>query len=192
MFKSSCQKCGGPIPPPVTVPLNMPPRILPPPPAPRPFADNYVWKLIFSDGWAIASLVFLLIGVSFTLVGGGLTLGIITAFVGFPFLLLGLGFLAAGGIVFRQRLQKARTTLKVLREGQDVPGRITSVGRNYSVRVKGQHPWIIRYSFQVAGNNYEGKVSTLSQPHQALKEGKDAYVLYLPDAPEKNALYPHP
>ena len=124
----------------------------------------------------------------------GLAISILTGLVLplIPFLLLGLGFLAAGGIIFRQRIQKARTILKVLREGQDVPGRITSVGMNYSVRVNGQHPWIIRYSFQVAGNNYEGQVTTLSQPHQSLKEGKDAYVLYLPDAPEYNAIYPHP
>jgi len=191
-FQSNCQKCGGPIPPPVTMPLNAPPRVFPPPSAPRPFADNYAWKLVFSDGWAIASLIFLLIGGIFTLTGSGLTLGIITAFVGMPFLLLGLGFLAAGGIIFRQRFQKARTILNVLREGEAVPGQITSVGMNRSVRVNGQHPWIIRYSFQVAGNSYEGQVTTLSRPHPSLKAGRDAYVLYLPDRPENNALYPHP
>jgi hypothetical protein len=174
------------------MPLNAPPRVLPPPSAPRPFANSYAWKLVFADGWAIASLIFLLIGVIFTLTGSGLTLGIITAFVGLPFLLLGLGFLAAGGIIFQQRFQKARTILNVLREGEAAPGQITSVGMNRSVRINGQHPWIIRYSYQVAGNNYEGQVATLTQPHPALKAGRDAYVLYLPNRPENNALYPHP
>jgi len=165
---------------------------MPPPPAPRPIADNYAWKLIFSDGWAITSLIFLFIGGIFTLVGGGLTLGIVTAFVGIPFLLLGIGFLVAGVIILRQRLQKAQATVNVLREGQDVLGQVTSVDMNYSVRVNGRHPWTIRYSFQAAGKNYEGQVTTLNEPNSSLKRGTDAYILYLSETPENNALYPHP
>jgi hypothetical protein len=192
MFQSSCQKCGGPIPPPVTTPINAPPRIIAPPPAPRPIADNYAWKLVFSDGWAVTSLIFLFIGGMFFVVGGGLTLGIVTAFVGIPFLLLGSGFLAAGAIIFRQRFQKARMTVNVLREGQDVLGQITGMDMNYSVRVNGRHPWTIRYSFRLNGNNYEGQVTTLNEPNPTLKRGTEAYILYLPGTPENNALYPHP
>ena len=192
MFQSSCDKCGGPIPPPVTVPLNAPPRLPPPPPAPRPFADNYAWRLMFSDGWAIASMVFLLLGGIFTIIGIPLTLALVTAFVGLPFTGLGLTFLAAGAFFFRRSYQKARTTVKVLREGQTANGQIDSVAMNYSVRVNNRHPWIIKYSFQVMGKNYEGQVSTLDQPNLYLKTGNPAYVLYLPETPEQNSLYPHP
>ncbi|MBI5842803.1 MAG: hypothetical protein HZB19_22145 [Chloroflexi bacterium] len=193
LFQSSCQKCGGPIPPPVTTPLNAGARISPPPPpAPRPFADNYAWKLALSDAWTVASLVFLLLGGIFTLTGIPLTLGIITSFVGFPFLGLGLIFLAAGGVIFNKGFKKARTTVKVLREGQSVLGQINSVEMNFAVRVNGRHPWTIKYAFQAAGNNYEGQVTTLEKPNLSIQGGKSAYVLYLPDAPENNALYPHP
>jgi len=174
------------------VPLNAPPRLYPPPPAPRPFADNYAWKLILSDGWAIASLVSLFIGGMFILVGGALMLGIVTAFVGIPFLLLAPASLIMGGFIFNQRLQKARTTVRVLREGQHVLGQIASVDVNYAVRVNGRHPWTIQYTFQLNGNSYEGQVTTLNEPHPSIKRGADVYILYLAESPADNALYPHP
>jgi hypothetical protein len=159
---------------------------------PRPFADNFAWKLVFSDGWAVASLVFLFMGVIFTITGIPLVFAIVTAFVGLPFTGLGLLFLAAGAVIFNQRLQKARLTVKVLREGQAVLGQVTSVDMNYNVRVNGRNPWIIQYSYQVAGKTYQGEVTTLNHPNPSLQGGKAVYVLYLPETPEQNALYPHP
>jgi len=167
-------------------------ELQPPPPAPRPFSDSYAWRLLFSDGWAIASLVFVLLGGIFTITGLPLIIGIITAFVGIPFTLMGLGFLAAGGFIFYKRFEKARTTVNVLREGQAVRGEILSVEMNYNVRVNGRHPWTIRYSFRALGKDYEGQVSTLNHPNPQLRPGNPAYVLYLPNQPENNALYPHP
>ena len=78
-----------------------------PPPAPRPIPNRYAWRLLSTDGWAIAALVFCLLGVIFSLVGGGLTLAILTAFVGIPFLLLGIAFLGAGAGIFLWRYQNA-------------------------------------------------------------------------------------
>ena len=194
-FQSNCQRCGGPIPP----PPKEPPRAQllvyepePPPPAPRPISDNYVWKLLFSDGWAIAALIFLLLGGIFTLTGIPLVIGIVTAFVGIPFTILGFLFLVAGGFIFFKRLEYARTIVTVLREGQAVLGRITTVDVNANVQVNGRNPWTITYGFEATGSNHEGRVTTLSQPGWHLQPGNACYVLFLPDHPEKNALYPHP
>jgi hypothetical protein len=164
----------------------------PPPPAPRPFANSYIWRLVFSDGWAITGFVFLLLGGIFTILGALLTIGVITAFVGIPFLAFGLPFLAVGILVFSVRHKKAQTTVQVLREGQAASGQIDSVERNYSVRVNGRNPWIIKYSFQVMGQDYKGEVSTLNDPASIFRPGIPAHVLYLPDQPRLNALYPHP
>jgi hypothetical protein len=190
-FQTNCSKCGGPIPlpPKETKPQFEPER---PPMAPRPFSDSFIWKLIFSDGWAIAASIFLLLGGIFAITGIPLTLAIVTAFVGLPFAGLGLLFLAAGGVIFMNRYQKAVTTVKVLREGQAVLGQILSVDMNYSVQVNGRNPWIIKYAYQVAGRNYQGEVTTLNRPGSFAQAGNAAYVLYLPDAPENNSLYPHP
>jgi len=45
-----------------------------------------------TDGWSIAAFIFFLIGAIFGMIGLGLTVGIVTAFVGIPFLLLGIVF----------------------------------------------------------------------------------------------------
>jgi hypothetical protein len=61
---------------------------------------------------------------------------------------------------------------------------------NLNVRINHRHPWMIRYTFQANGQLYEGNVSTLNRPNY--QPGQRVYVLYLPQNPEYNALYPHP
>lgn len=163
-----------------------------PPAPPRPISDRYAWKLLASDGWAIAALVFGILGAVFILVGAGLTLGILTAFVGIPFLALGLLFLGAAAAAAAWRYQEARKVVGVLQSGEAVEGQITQVEENLRVQVNGRSPWIIRYEFVFNGQGYDGEVSTLNTPGAALQAGRRAYVLYLPQEPERNVLYPHP
>ena len=194
-FQSNCQNCGGPLPLPAEAAAperEDDPRSVPPPPPPRPISDSYVWRLLAADGGAIAGGVFALLGAIFTLVGVPLTIGIITAFVGLPFAGLGILFLGVGGLVLVRRYESAQKTVSVLRLGAAAPGRILEVRENYNVTVNNRHPWAILYQFQVNGRNYEGKVSTLNRPGAQLRPEKAVYVLYLPEAPELNTLYPHP
>jgi hypothetical protein len=151
-----------------------------------------VWKLLGTDGWAIASGVFAFIGGIFTLLGVVLTLGIVTAFVGLPFGLLGVIFLGLGGFGLRARYREKQRIVNVLRHGEVVEGQITSTDENLAVTVNGRHPWEIRYRFQIAGRDYVGSVTTLNFPGPHLQAGQPAYVLHLPNTPENNALYPHP
>jgi hypothetical protein len=163
-----------------------------PPLPPRPISDRYVWRLFFSDGWWITILVFSILGVVFFPVGAGLTLGVITAFVGIPFLLLGIGFLIAGGWVAVWRYQIAQKIVNVLRVGEAVRGRITEVQQDYSVMVNDRNPWVIRYQFQANGQNVEGKVTTFNPLGQQFQEGEAVSVLYLPADPKWSSIYPHP
>ena len=195
VFQSNCKNCGGPlqaIEEKITSSSVPNENIAAPPSAPRPISGRYVWKLLFTDGWAVTALVFGLLGVIFSLVGGGLTLGIITAFVGIPFLLLGLAFLGIGGWVLNWRYKETQKVVNVLRVGEATRGQIVELQENYSVRINGRYPWVIRYQFQVNGQNYEGKVTTLNTPGQQLQTGKTVYILYLPTAPQWNSIYPHP
>jgi hypothetical protein len=195
-FQSSCDKCGGPLPPPAQTSAptadarDM--RLSKPPSAPRPISDRYAWRLMFTDGWGVVALVFTILGAVFTLVGGGLTLGIITAFVGLPFLVMGLVFLVSGLAIAQWRYRLARQTVEVLKIGDAVEGQIVSVEQNFNVRINQRHPWTIRYQFQALGQPYTGQVSTLNVPGPTLQPGQRAWVLYLPNTPERNALYPHP
>ncbi len=194
-FQPNCQNCGGPLPPPDNPILSananeeQPPL---PPAAPRPISQKYAFRLLASDGGAIASLVFLLLGFIFLVVGAGLTLGVITAFVGVPFVLLGLLFLGVGGAVLLWRYQTANKIVSVLKQGEATRGEIIDLRENYSVTVNGRHPWVIQYRFEAGGQSHDGKVTTLNQPGPQLQSGKAVCVLYLPAAPQWNSIYPHP
>ncbi len=192
-WQSNCKNCGGPLPIPGDKGGSESDEILPSPPLPpRPIADSYAWRLLSSDGGAIVALVFLILGFVFTSLGGGLILGRVTAPVGIVFGTIGPLFLiVALGLGF-WRYSRARRTVKVLREGQATEGRILDVRQNYHVRVNNRYPWVVRYTFQAEGRTLEGQVSTLNTPGPSLQAGKKASILYLPNSPENNALYPHP
>jgi hypothetical protein len=147
---------------------------------------------LLSDGWAIAAFVSALLGLIFSQVGGGLTIGIITAFVGIPFLLLGVAFLGAGIGVFIWRYQGAQKVVNVLRLGDEAHGQVVELQENASVTVNGQHPWEIRYRFQAGGQDHAGRVTTLNQPGPQLQVGKPICVLYLPADAKWSSIYPHP
>jgi len=193
-FQSNCKNCGGPLQ--VVEDINRlsasTENIPMPPPTPRSISKNYVWRLLSTDGWSIAAFVFGLLGGIFTLVGAGLTIGVITAFVGIPFLLLGLTFLGVGGRILSWRYQETQKVVNVLQIGEATSGKITEIQENYSVRINGRYPWVIRYQFQVNGREYEGKVSTLNSVGARLQAGEIVCILYLPNAPQWNSIYPHP
>jgi len=193
-FQSNCDRCGGPLALPAEAsPASAGAADLPvPPPAPRPVADSYAWKLVWSDGWGVLGFVLSILGVVFTLVGLGLTVVLITAFVGVPFVVLGLLLLIPGGILLSARYQRGLRTVSVLRAGEPATGQITRVEQNMAVRVNNQHPWKIAYQFRVRDLPYEGQVTTLNTPSAALQPGQAARVLYLAQAPQYNSLYPHP
>jgi hypothetical protein len=193
-FQSNCKNCGGPLPSADDKkPSSVPAEELPTPPLPpRPIPNRYVWRLLSRDGWSIAAFVFGLLGVIFSLVGAGLTIAIITAFVGIPFLLLGIAFLIAGVWVFLWRYQNAQKIVNVLRDGEATRGQIVEMQQNYSVRINGRYPWVIRYQFQADGQDHEGKVTILNPPGEQLQAGKAVCVLYLPATPKWSSIYPHP
>lgn len=195
-FQSNCRNCGGAIPAPIEAPAAVGPRrqirLQMPPSPPREISPNYAWRLLAQDAWVISAAIFALLGGIFTVVGGGLTIGIITAFVGIPFLGLGLLFLLGGVGIIYWRYQIADKAANVLKLGQATQGEITALEPNYSVRVNGRTPWNIKYKFTLDGKDYEGSVGTLNHPGYELQEGSAAVILYLPDKPENNQLYPHP
>jgi hypothetical protein len=148
--------------------------------------------VLATDGWAITCFVFGLLGTIFTLVGVPLTLAMITAFVGIPFAALGLIFLAGATTLGAWRYHEAGQMVEVMRTGEAVEGHIVELTQNLNVRINGRNPWVIRYEFHAAGKHYEGKVSSLKTPGPALLQGQRVCVLYLPQAPARNVIYPRP
>ena len=197
-FQSNCNNCGGPLPfaaepasptPEAGLSEESYPK---PPPAPRSISSSYVWRLLSTEGGAIVAFVFGLLGAIFTFVGFILTVAIITAFVGIPFAGLGMIFLAVAVGVGLRQYQAAQKIVEVLRLGEAAEGQIVNIEENLSVRINRRHPWAITYQFRAGERDYQGNVTTLNVPGIALRPGKKACVLYLPEAPEHNVLYPHP
>jgi len=194
VFQSNCKNCGGIIEAPHD-PIAVPDTFdaLPvPPPAPRQISDRYIWRLLASDGWAIAAFVFCLLGLIFGFVALGLLLPVVTALIGVIFLFIALPFLGAGVGVLIWRHQAAQKLVGVLRDGLSAEGRITALEENYSVRINGRHPWVIGYEYGVNGQSHTGRVSTLNLPGDRLQVGKPVRVLYLAGEPTFSSIYPHP
>jgi hypothetical protein len=193
-FQSNCSNCGGPLPAVDEKIIGSTPSEVPsvPPAAPRSISDRYIWRLLSTDGWSIAAFVFGILGFVFTMLGVGLSTSQITAFVGIPFLVSGIFFLGTCIWVFVHQYQKMNKVVTVLRVGQAVLGQIIETQANYSVVINGRNPWVIRYQFQVEGQEYTGSVTTLNQPREQLQAGKSVYVLYLSESPKWNSIYPHP
>ena len=192
-FRSNCENCGGTMPAPEdTISPTSETGVPMPPPAPRPIANNYAWRLLLTDAWGIAAVIFGFLGAIFAVLGVALTIAIVTAFVGIPFAVLGFLFLGAGIAIGVWRYREVQKTVEVLRAGTAVEGQIVQVEENLYVRVNRRHPWVIRYTFHADGQAYEGQVSTLNTPGAHLQPGQRVCVLYLPQFPRLNTLYPRP
>jgi len=192
-FQSNCRNCGG-ILPAISEEIEISAERLPvpPPSPPRPFASSYIWRLVFADGVAIAAAIVALMGAIFFPLGFGLTLALITSFVGIPFLIIGVVLLGGGLYFFYTRYCQASLKVNALQNGLSAQGRITAVEINDSVKVSGRSPWTIAYIFEVNGQKFQGKVSTFNFPGTHLAQGKPAWVLYLAENPGYNVIYPHP
>ncbi len=191
-FQTNCSNCGGPLLPTQDRPTTVDDPGEAPPPPPRPISERYAWRLLWSDAWSIVGFIFGILGLTFTLVGGGLMLATMTAIVGIPFLALGLPLLTAGGALLIWRHDGARRVVGVLRDGDAARGQITEIREQRSVSVQGAHPWIIGYKFQVNGRSYGGKVTTLNRPGAGVQPGNAAWILYSSEAPQWSSIYPHP
>jgi hypothetical protein len=95
----------------------------------------------------------------------------------FPYLIAGM--LAVLGFILWLVISRQ---MRLLAEGRPVPGRVTAVGR-------GRHGTVVRYEFQTLnGATMKGRSETRKLP----LDGAPVCVLYDPENPRRNALYPLP
>jgi hypothetical protein len=177
--------------PPPAPPLSHPDEpLIFPPLAPRDAPRDYLWRIILTDGFAIPAMVFSIVGSVFSVVGLFLTLSIVAAAVGLPFLFLGIIFLGIGGPLLVWRYNQAQAHALVYRLGTAVAGRIVDISENYMIYVNRRHPWTIEYRFNALGQEIESQVVTLRRPGPNLHPGQPIVVLYLPEDPRQNTIYP--
>jgi len=159
------------------------------PPAPRAIPGRRIWWLVLTDGMWVGALILMVLGGFFAFVGAMFTR---ENLIGLLFLLIGLGILGGGVFMLYRRIRDAVQAVQLQRTGESARGQISDVRPNYRVAINGQHPWIIRYTYQVQGQTLEGKLSTMKFMGGGVQPGRAVWVLYRADQPAKSTLYPHP
>lgn len=183
-----CRKCGGPL----TPPLGEDPGAAPPPP-PRVLPAGYKRRMLFSN-------------TPITLVGGifllvGFPLGVIFTTLGFAipeiwlFIVIGGGvgglFTLLGGGMLYFGIQQGLGKIRPYEHGQATVGEVIAIQQDYSMSVNGRYPWAIVYIFDDArGRPYEGQAITWQHAPNTQAVGNHVFVLYMPDDPHQNVLYP--
>lgn len=160
----------------------------PPPPVPRKVPRGLVWRLLQADIWFIGAIVAEILGLAFLLTGIVL-FSLVDAALGWPFLITGGLALTVSGPLLIWRVLHTQPYLRLFSEGRSVRGEVLEVAQNRRVRVNRQHPWVVRYRFDAAGQPYEGIVQRLDLPDHMLQVGQAVYVLYFPEDPARNTLY---
>jgi|WetSurMetagenome_2_1015567.scaffolds.fasta_scaffold321772_1 hypothetical protein len=200
-YTPTCSRCGGWMPAPQEAPEadaghreKTPP--LAPPPAPRQFAPDYFRRFLLTDQWVLVSGLFLFFAVVFTPLGLLMSLSKLIRSTGLIFLLIGGSGLVLGALLAAYRYNEDKIYLRLLTSGDAVVGKVTEISENFLVskgtRSHSVHPFNIRYTFQVNGQEYRGRVEAFRPFRKALREGSATYVLYLPNSPWRNTLYPIP
>jgi hypothetical protein len=154
-----------------------------PPEPPRKLPDGFALRVRLTRN------VPMIIGLGFTLIGGFMTVAMISVKTWaalFPafFLLGGLGMLKMG-------FQEGVRVLDAFRHGRAVRGKAASVREDTQTTVNGRHPWEIIYTFEAEGQPYEGKVTTFEAATANRFYGQPpVWVLVVEDNPERNTVYP--
>lgn len=196
-FQTNCKNCGAPLPPVVKDGIQTKTRDVdftpPKPPAPpRTIAETYVFRLMWADGIGVSSIAFLIIGI--LLIITGVVKSLLDSQNFDASLISGFGWfitVSSAAIGFWSYWE-ARQKVQVLRIGQAALGRILTVEQRAESQSTTTHTWVIHYNCIANGKRIRGKLLTRIPPGKRLQAGNQVWVLYLPDKPKKNTIYPHP
>jgi hypothetical protein len=176
-WQSQCTSCGGPMPPLPGMELGPPP-----PTTPRVLPKGFALRTRLTGNVATwVGLIFFTFG----------SLMAIAIFFASPWATLFPLFFALGGFgMLRLGLTQASNTLKAFKHGTAVAGHVHSVGLDSSNRINDEYARKLIYHFQVENQLHEGTLSSFDSTLSTRRSGQPLWVLYLPDDPTKNTLYP--
>ncbi len=183
--RTNCVSCAGPLP----MPPGQDPGP-PPPPAPRHMPGSYrLKKLVWGNLGVMLGVLFTGIGVVFSF-----------SFCLASFLLPPMCLGSLGGVLFMipglavgvPSLRAAQRALAAYANGVHADGQIVRVSEDTSTAVNGRHPWRVDYVFEAGGATVGGSVSCFDPVHATRRPGQPVHVVYLPDRPSVNAIWPPP
>ncbi len=87
---------------------------------------------------------------------------------------------------------RKRSGMRVFRDGLEASGEVVNVRQDLAVRVNGQHPWKVDYSFWASKGGATRGTETFWGDKPAVKVGESVVVLYDPERPAQCALWTLP
>ena len=99
-------------------------------------------------------------------------------------------FILGGASLFRHGWQTACGVLKAFRKGVAVEGKVVEVRLDKTQSVNQRHPWVMTYQFPVGNELIEGSITSFNSTLGTRGGGQPLWVLYVPDDPTQNTIYP--
>ena len=178
---TNCARCGGPLGHPVDAGSA-------PPDAPRALPALFVRRELFSVNYGLwVGAIWAAVAGVFPLIFGVLACANPAML---PAALFCLVFPAPGVVIGLLSYRKARRRVEVLRHGRSTLGTIEAAGPDTSTTVNSEHPWLLRYLFEVDGRRFGGAISTFDPSARALRVGTPVHVVYLATDPERCDVWP--
>lgn len=153
-----------------------------PPDAPRELPSGFEFRIKWSGN--ILSMV----GTIFLFVG--LVLFFAMLFVIWFGALFALIFVILGFILFRAGRVQAKSVLRAFKRGIAIAGEVISCSLDRTQSINQEHPFKLVYSFVVDGHLYEGSLTSFDSTIARRAAGQPIWVLYVPEAPGQNTIYP--
>jgi hypothetical protein len=95
-----------------------------------------------------------------------------------------------GAILFLWAVRSRRRAIAAFTDGHPTTARVTYAGENRKVRINGRHPLIVRWEFTVAGQPFDGALSSMSRELMSdLMSQKELTVLYDQMNPSVNTVW---
>jgi Protein of unknown function (DUF3592) len=104
--------------------------------------------------------------------------------------LVPLFFMLIGASLFRMGWRTASGILRAFRKGVAVEGKVVEVRLDKTQSVNERHPWVMTYQFPVGEELVEGSITSFSSVLATRGGGQPLWVLYVPDDPTQNTIFP--
>ncbi len=165
--QTNCKNCGGPLPA-ISHDNSGIKRGTPPTSPPRKLPDIYIKKLKYRSTLFIIGIVFIV-----------------------PFI-WSVIFPIIGFFLVRSALRTANRKIAALENGIKAEGVLTDIFKDTSETVNGKHPWRLEYEFKIKSGKtiFSKKTGAWNNNNRHRKINDKLWVVYLPENPEINAVWP--
>jgi len=158
-----------------------------PPPTPRS-VDVKIGDV--GGGWGLIGGGILFSAVALLFMSIGIGIMISGDLGGLWFALFPVIHLAAGVWMISSVLKQRAKRIRLYRDGQAIVARVQGAGPDRTSSVDRENPFELVWRFELDGNDYHDKMSSLRSALSTHQVGDPVWVVYNPEDPEESAIWP--